>query len=215
MKKELLVSITLCALLSSPCQATQQPPKDEATTDATLVTFRQHLLRAVKHKDLPFIISILDPNVQYGLGAGSGKTEFMRNWNLSAKQSDFWTKFNLAVERGGVFYTEDGKREFTAPYADFDKVAGSENEMAVVVNSCEPLREQPNETAKVLTTLHYDMVELPGAGDQKPSAWTKVKVGDKQGYVASIDLIKQTDPFAKFRKIHGKWYLTWFGTASL
>lgn len=195
-----------------PCSAAQMLPRDEAKKDQSFLLFRTQLIAAVKRKDAKFIVSILAPNVEYGLGGGGGKADFCKNWNPSSKTSQFWNELSLALSRGGYFEKGDHGVEFVAPYPAFYPEDGEVMELAAVVNADEALHEKADETSAVLSKLHYDLVRLPE--DKPVGAWMKVQADKLVGYVKSNALVRQTDPFATFQKIQGRWLMTWFGTAS-
>jgi len=74
------------------------------------------------------------------------------------------------------------------------------------------MHSQPNAKAPIIANLFYDLVTVDEEADARHQPWTKVMTTDGRcGFVKTKELTFQTDPVAVFRKIHGKWRLTWFG----
>jgi hypothetical protein len=223
MKKQICSSliISLCFLIVGPTVvARPMYPKDEAKQDPSLLTFRSQLLSAVERKDSSYITSILDTRVLTGLGGGVGKANFQKYWDLTNKSSSFWPQFKFAITHGGYF-DKDNKQQkkFNAPYANFffpdEDGTDTEDERAIVMQKAVPLRGKPQDSGTTETLLNYDLVKIADEENTGHKDWIKVKTMDgKQGYLRASVLIRQTSPYAEFQKHNGKWFLTWFGSAS-
>jgi hypothetical protein len=211
-----VIAACLAIVACASCLAEQLPPRDEAKKDPTLVAFRNRLLQAIAQKDTHYIESILSPRVEYALGGGVGKADFESQWNFKSKTSNAWNVLQQCVQRGGYFENDEKGRQFVAPYAAFDNIIYSDEglETALITTADEPIYAQPDSKSKVVARLHYEFVVLPDDSKNTPASWTAIKFGKQRGFVRSAALIKQTDPYVTFKKIRGKWTLTWFGSAS-
>src|SRR5271155_2211541 len=83
------VLILFSLLVPAIACAYPMPLTDEATSDASLVSFRKQLLQAVARKDAGYIKSVLSPNVLPALGGGKGIPDFLGTWKPMDKHSQF------------------------------------------------------------------------------------------------------------------------------
>jgi hypothetical protein len=216
----LLIIIWLCFICAVPSVVARPVyPKDQAKEDPSLLAFRSQLIGAVDRKDCNYITSILDAKVHTALGGGVGKANFQKDWDLSNKLSPFWPQFKFAITHGGYFDPGSMQTKFTSPYAIFffpdEDGTDTEDERAVVMQKAVPLHSAPSDSAPAVTTLNYDLVKIADEENIDQKKWIKIKTIDgKKGYLPTSSLIRQTSPYAEFEKHHGKWMLTWFGTAS-
>ncbi len=226
--------IAMAVVMSTNVLARSMPPVDEAGKDPSLQRVRAQLLTVIRHHDKKALLPWLDPDIQYAHGGGAGIHDFIENWGIGSKGSDFWGKMEFALTHGGYLekgrdffnhklgLVQDKRPEFVAPYyqfycddeKSFVKTFSSLEDgcRANIISGRPPLRSQPNLKAPIITNLSYDLVTVDQEAYERHHPWTKVMTTDgKSGFVETKELTFQTDPIAVFRKIHGNWRLIWFG----
>jgi hypothetical protein len=226
--------IAMAAVMQTNVLARSMPPVDEAGKDPSLQKVRAQLLTVISRHDKKALLPWLDPDIQYAHGGGAGIHDFIENWGIGSKGSDFWGKMEFALKHGGYFekgrdfysnklgWIKDSQSEFIAPYylfycdneQSFAKTFGKFDDgcRANIISRNLPLHSQPNPEAPIIANLSYDLVRVDAEADQRRQSWTKVMTTDGTcGFVETNELSFQTDPIAVFRKIYGNWRLIWFG----
>lgn len=211
------MSIAAAALawtsLSGAPAAVAQPrrllPVDEGRRDPSWVTFRARLERALKERDVPFVLGILDPEIRNSFGEDAGGVErFKTVWTLvRAPASPLWKALGDVLALGGTF-RPDGA--FCAPYtfARFpDDIDSSDH--AVIIRRDAPLYAGPSASARVLSRLFYDIVELDPSRDvidARGERWARVTTpSGRRGYVRDADLRSPLDYRACFKRSADGW----------
>ena len=189
-------------------------PVDEAAKDASFLAFRTKLIAAAERKDLKYVMTVMDPQIQLSFGGHSGVIDFEELWKDKA---EFWKEFLAVIKNGGTFApaTEASGRMFIAPYtfsswpAEFDAF-----EHQMIFGSNVNLREKPATDAKVLEQLSHNIVKItdevlkPGT---ETAEWTQVKtLGGKTGWVKSEFVRSPISYRAGFEKKRGVWKMTFF-----
>jgi hypothetical protein len=207
------------ACLAGPSQAAPNLTfvlADYGLTNPSFNAFRAQLLDAVKRHDKRFVEEILATNVETGLGAGTGKGEFNKQWHNLAPTSLFWGRMSRVLNHGAEYVQDDGRVE--APATSFDDAKLGDSIQAIVWNKDAVLKDAPNDSAPAIDHLYN--VQLTVLAPDQPAPihdrWVKVQTQNgKTGFMKSDDLFSAYDEFAQFKKMNGKWRLVWFGMAGL
>ncbi len=138
-------------------------------------------------------------------GGGEGRKEFVRIWKLERPAaSPIWPELENVLPLGCsmahgtpvIPYLADG---FASEDDLFDKM--------VVVQPGAKLRVQPDERAKSVAVLSFNVVQV-----EDPSApWVRVKLADgRRGYLRRDQLRGPLDYRASFEKRDGRWRMRSF-----
>ncbi len=197
-------------------------PIDEAEKDPSLIVFRTKLLKAAKEHDSRVLLSILDSQIVNKSDGGRGIKEFKDQWKIDQPDSRLWETLTTIVSMGGSFRTNDGSKEFCAPYiaSEWPKVVDALPKGAdpldyeAVIDKEVPLRSEPNSTAPVVTRLTYDVVKVNAAASTARSSetgstvWVNITtLTGKTGYVLDKSIRGPSDYQACFRKVGRNWLM--------
>lgn len=204
----------------------QLQPVDEAAQDPSFEAFRRNLVEAVRIRNGAFVIDSAVPELQKRF---SGRLDLPSSAFAGGREASEWGELERLLALGGAFTATGGKersrREFCAPYtySSFPRSAlvmsfAGENENTegtpwVIVGARVPVRVAPNDTARILTHLSYDLVimaaeEGPGS---PPVRWRGVYTYDGwKGWVAADRVRDPRDWHACFAMIDGRWLMTDF-----
>lgn len=211
----------MLVLLSIAAPVPQEPPPasrryqlfpvDDGSKDTSFLQFRERLLKALKERDVNFVISVLDPAIRCSLGGGDGgPQEFRDYWKLQAPgTSELWRELTTVLSMGGKLDRLDDHLQFTAPYTfshypqHFDAF-----ESLAIIRPRVNLRARPNLTSPVVTALDYDVVHT--VDNWRPEVvWTRVRTPEgRTGYVMSRYLRSAIDYRAMFSNAGGRWRMT-------
>lgn len=187
------------------------PAKDEAAKDATLVKFRESLLKAVKQKSVKDLVKQLDPKIKNNFGSGTdGLKEFKATWKLdkSPAKSKVWAELGKVLSLGGGFM----EATFAAPYLyahwpdEYDAF-----EYSVVVTDSALLRKEASDKSSAVRALKREIVYVIDTGEENPSGWREIATFDKQrGWVKENEIHSPVGYRALFAKKNGEWKMTHF-----
>lgn len=150
-------------------------PVDEATSDPSLVTFRNELLAAVRRRDADAVVALADPKIRTSFGDDGGAAAFKRN----LAQPGTWEDFEMLLTQGGKFVGEGPSRSFWAPYAFSALPDDQDAFMALVITEENvPLLESADKNARAIATLSYDIVQRTGDIGRDIGDWHNVKTAD-------------------------------------
>ncbi|HEX6280471.1 MAG TPA: SH3 domain-containing protein [Pyrinomonadaceae bacterium] len=196
-------------------------PVDEANQDASFFEFRKKLITAAERKDLKYVQSIMDPQIELSFGGHSGLSGFRSLWK---NEADFWAEFLPVIKNGGRFVGEGRNKlnSFSAPYlfTDMPEDLDHFEHLAVFGNNVN-LRERPQMDAPVISQLSYNIVKVdpeaaikkktgPGEYDWKID-WQKVTtLGGQTGWMKAEYVRSPIDYRAGFDKKRGRWLMTYF-----
>ncbi|MDP9192518.1 MAG: hypothetical protein M3P06_12530 [Acidobacteriota bacterium] len=158
-------------------------PVDEATSDPSLVAFRNELLAAVRRRDADAVVALADPKIRTSFGDDGGAAAFKRN----LAQPGTWEDFEMLLTQGGKFVGEGPSRSFWAPYA-FSALPDDQDAFMALVITGEnvPLLESADKNARSIATLSYDVVQRTGDIGRDIGDWHNVKTADgHSGWVES------------------------------
>lgn len=211
-------------MLSAAAQERYVMPVDEAAQDPSFLAFRTKLIAAAERKDTKYLMSIVDPKLEYSFGGYSGLAQFKKLWKLGRADSKFWKEFLLVLKNGGTFTGEGRNRlnSFAAPYTfttfpnDLDGF-----EYHAIFGSNVNLRERPGTDSPVIAMLSYNVVRVdeqrstrkktgPGEYDFEYDWYAVETLGGKKGFVKSEYVRSPIDYRAGFEKKRGIWKMTFF-----
>ncbi len=174
-------------------------PVDEATTDPSLVAFRDELLAAVRRRDVDAVVALADPKVRTSFGNGGGAEELRRK----LRDGELMKDLEQILPLGGKFVGPADQRTFWAPYvySAWPDRHDAFQSLAIVGENV-PLRDAPNSDAQVIATLSYDIV----AHQKREGEWFQVKTADgRTGWVEHAFVVSPVGYRAGFSKIDGQW----------
>ena len=214
----LFLCLSACGIFNIFAQERFVKPVDEGKKDASFYAFRTKLIAAAERKDSKYIFSKIDRNIYLSYGGDAGISDFKRIWRIEKADSKFWNEFLAVIKNGGKFSTEDGEKQFDAPYTFMSFPAGLDNfEHEAIFGNNVNLREKPTAGAAVITTLSYNVVKVDYENSVKVKKseteydWLKVEtLGGKKGYVKADYVRSPIDYRAVFEKKGGVWKLTNF-----
>ena len=150
-------------------------PVDEATSDPSLVAFRDELLAAVRKRDANVVVALADPKIRTSFGGGGGAADFRR----ALAQPGLWEDFEQLLTQGGKFVGEGPGRSFWAPYV-YSAWPDAHDAFASLAITGEnvPLLESADKNARVIATLSYDIVQRAGKPGRDEGAWRQVSTSD-------------------------------------
>ncbi|PWT97822.1 MAG: hypothetical protein C5B53_07510 [Candidatus Melainabacteria bacterium] len=205
----------LPAIASSITSSSKITIVDDGAKNASFVKFRSQLLSAVKQRDKKFLQEATADDIKTGLGAATGWHALNEQWHNLSPDSSFWSRLERALKHAAHFDKESG--EYEAPAIVFDPADGEKIE-AAIWDKNSILRKSPSDSSKALRLLDCQLVTVLKPGDPAPikAEWVEVKTRDgKTGFVKSANLLSPYDEYATFKKVKGKWRMTWFGVAGL
>ena len=139
-------------------------PRNEVSTDPTLVAFVKDLVSAIDTRDEKWIYGVLDKDVVSSYGDEPTINVFKSYWTLEDDSTNFWPYLRRVVNMGGVFLhdTADhtGKYEFVFPYAyDIDMELDDDYyQLGTITGKNVNLRSAPDPKAKVITQLSNHVI---------------------------------------------------------
>jgi hypothetical protein len=178
-------AVLVLALLGSCwARADRLPPVDESAQDPSFLAFKVRLLGALQRKDVPALVSALDPKVRVRFGAPEGIAAFRRHWKLDRPaQSKLWNELGTVLRLG---VTRD-ETDFIAPYVftRFPHTLDS-HVFAAVIRPGAVLRKTPAAASPKVATLDYDIVQRTG---ESRNGWVEVRIADgKTGWLPESDI---------------------------
>ncbi|HTS27344.1 MAG TPA: hypothetical protein VMH81_15815 [Bryobacteraceae bacterium] len=186
-------------------------PVDESDQDASFRDFRGKLLAVIGSKDVRQLLALVAPDVRIEFGGNKGREEFRKAWELDhPATSHVWDELGNSVRLGCVRDPQNPSG-FVAPYVyarfpeDLDGVTH-----LVVVTPDAKLQERPEAAARVVETLHWEIVEVIGQDDRQ-HGWRHVRsVAGHPGFARDSDVRSPVAYRAFFQKRNGQWLMTAF-----
>lgn len=188
---------------------------DDGAKNPSFVQFRSQLLEAVKRRDKQFIEQIAADDLKTGLGAGTGKHALNEQWNNLSPQSQFWSRLERVLSHSAHYDADNS--EYDAPGIVFDP-GDSDSIEAAIWNKNSDLHKSADDSSKILERLDCQLVTILKPVDPSPikEDWVKIKTSNgTTGFVKSANIFSPYDEYATFKKLKGKWRMTWFGVAGL
>ncbi|MCA1662265.1 MAG: hypothetical protein LC648_09000 [Novosphingobium sp.] len=182
------------------------PPRDECAKLPGFVAFRDKLFAAAKARDADALAALADPKINLDFGGGAGKDELRKR--LADPERALWSEIGALA---GLGCAADGGIA-TMPWI-FSRLPESYQDASIAMLGAGAelaLREKPEADAKVLRTLAWPLVELPGSGFDPKARFTEVRLADgSRGYLETARLRSLLD----YRLIADRQGETWRVTA--
>lgn len=207
------VIVGLAGAPPAPAQVLRLEPVDHASRNRAFASYRSALLKAVRGRDVDFVVAQADAGIKLSFGGDSGRAKFREA--LTGKNEwqgeSYWRELQIVLELGGVFM-EDGA--FCTPYLSCIDVPGCPHcdpfETIYVIKPNALARTRPSPTAPVAAKLFWNVLQLdydaPGAED-----WYPVKLPNGgTGYLSNKDSRMAVDYRARFEKTGKGWRMTVF-----
>jgi hypothetical protein len=219
------LSILVFSITPILCQERFVMPVDEAKQNASFLAFRTKLIAAVERKDAAYVLSIIDPKIDFSFGGEAGIADFKKEWKQLNKNSEFWDEFAIVIKNGGAFTGEGRNRlnSFSAPYlfTQWPENLGDVFEYHAIFGNNVNLRKEPNASSEIAGVLSYNVVKIDEDKSIKRQTglnqdyvvydWYYVEtLGGKKGFVKSEFVRSQLDYRAGFQKKRGIWKLIFF-----
>jgi hypothetical protein len=210
-----LTLISLLVSLSAQAGARQQGrkllPVDEAYKDKSFLVFRDRLLEAAKNHDSKFVMSAVHPRIRTGFGDNGGINEFRRKWMPERSDSKLWDTLVEVLSLGGAFRKAGKGSDFWAPYvySNFPEDVDSFDYLAVIGENVN-VRQKPDPSSPVVSTLSYDLVKAPqGVAEKKAGDWVRIVTpAGRDGFVSRGFLRSPVDYRASFTRVKGRWMMS-------
>lgn len=214
----LVFSVSIASGQNADASKTFQPfrlrPVDQGNSNPGFRTFRAKLIDAIGRKDAPFLLSVVDPKIEFSFGGDSGLDAFRKSWKPEDPTSAIWKELKKVLELGGTF--DKSKNEFWAPYvfSRFPEKYDGFSYSAIIASNVK-VHRQPKETSAAVATLSYDIVQTPpdepGEWKQTVGKWIHVRLPDgRDGFVHHGSVRSPIDYRAGFKKDGARWMMTHF-----
>jgi hypothetical protein len=200
----------ILALLLAVAPAVHRPqlaPIDQCATLPGFAAFRTSLQAVIARKDGTALLAIVDPDIDISFGGERGQETFLRLWALDHPQtSPVWAELTEMLRLGCA---SDGTVATVPALSSLLPERYDVFETMIAVRPGSPLRAKPDDAARVVAKLDWDIVEL-GQWDGR-SEWIPVKLADgRRGYVRKNEVRSPIGYRATFEKVHGDWKITTF-----
>ena len=219
MKAPILVLIS-SLLLSEPVPRVTLLPVDEARTDASLVEFRDRLIRVARLRDLSALLELTTPTAMVTPGVPGDIAQLRQAF---FRESAEWLDLFELLQMGGSFMSQSSERpRFCAPYTYSrfpelwtlpDGYVG-EVDPWVVTGSDVAVRAGPSLQTPAIARLSHELVrylESVGPWDQNRPAWVRVLTPrGESGYVHGSLIRSHDDHHACFEKLEAGWRMVEF-----
>jgi hypothetical protein len=192
-------------------------PVDESNKDPSFLAFRNKLIKTVKKRDLPGLMSLTDSEFRGSLGPDENVGFFRKKLESPSADQDLWKELLLVLTHGGSFQPHEPS-SFCAPYL-FGRFPDDVDpfKFQAIFGSNVNLRSGPGLKAPVTARLSYNIVKVdyehsvPVSQESDRYAWLMVEtLGGKKGYVKAEFVRSPVSYRAGFNKVNGKWKLRLF-----
>ena len=180
---------------------------DEAVRDPSLVTYRSQLLQVIRERSVEQLKPLVDSDVFLPFQE-HGWEKFVEVHRPQDPESDIWSRLHQDVSRGGRFMGKDG---FCAPYFMCPEWPGADGQdVLVIVKRNVPVRQRPDDSARVLAVLSCDILRVPSSqeGPEHPPGWeTLLLPNGSWGFLRAGNVIL-AETWVHFERKSGRWQLT-------
>lgn len=209
----LIATTLLAAIAHAQAQPTAAGPAtllpaDQAPRLPDFLAFRTQLQSAISRRDVQAVTAVLHPDVKLSFGGDDGVSAFAPLWTPTAPDTKLWETLATVLALGGTF---EGDSIFTAPYVftnwphDLDAF-----DYAAIIGKGVRVRRAPSDTAAVVATLDYAIVETLESATNE-SSWVPVRIaGGHRGYVHRRYIRSPIDYRVRFVKRDGRWQMVFF-----
>lgn len=204
----LVAGLVLTCVNASSATARTLPARDECTSLPGFTEFRARLQAAVARRDTAFLLSIIDPNIMFNFGGGSGQPAFAREWKLKGKRpSPIWQELAQMLRLGCA--SEEGTASMPYLFSRFPDDLDIFEGGVVVVKPGAQLWTRPD-GRPMLTIPLWTVIEQSEVPGERES-WRKVTLLDgRSGFVRTADVRSPADYRVIFERRRGRWVMTSF-----
>ncbi len=193
------------AAYSAPAEDQDKLPfTDESDRNPSLVRFLNQLRETVRTKNSAGLLRVVAPDVLNNFGGDDGIEGFKLIWHPERPDSRVWPLLEKLLKLGGAWVTDV---TYYIPYV-YPKFPPTDDPYyyEVVVAENVWLLVKPNETARRIRKLSYDVVRLQEDGAE----WHKVMTEDgDEGYIQARFLHSPVGYRARInRDASGQWKIT-------
>lgn len=198
-------------------------PWDEGPTDPIFNAFRDRLYKAVKEKDVDYLLSVTFDTIHFSFGEMASKDAFIKSFELDTKPetSRLWPELATVLELGGSFYTDyrTSYQNFSAPFVNNLTVLDDAYTSGVIIGEKVRLREGPGLNSKIKGSLSWDIYEhieqsnwVQDTINGEVASWIHLKTENgEEGYVFGKFARFPVDYRVGFRQYEkGKWRMESF-----
>jgi hypothetical protein len=164
--------------------------------------FRQRLALAVQARDAEGVAALAADDVKLDFGGGAGRAELIRR--LSDSGGKLWSEMDSLLALGCAKNAQGG---ITLPWYFEQKIPLDPYKAMIVTGEDVPLYLGPDPKSQQLATIDWDAVELM-EGLKTEDAFQHVKLGDKEGYIATDRLRSAIDYRLSASSRNGRWRIT-------
>lgn len=190
----LRIAAMLC-LLAGAAPRSPLPPRDECAADRSFAAYRERLRTAVARRDARALLALVSPGIMIDLGGGAGKQAFAETWQLDkGSRSPVWRELETLLRLGCA--RSDGTMSMPYFFQHLPQDADVVQQL-MIIGSNVPLRAEPDDDARALVRLSWELVESIGAADMT-APWVKVSAHGHTGYVTQTSIRQLLDYRAVF-----------------
>ncbi len=184
-------------------------PRDECRSDPGAAAFLDQLGEAVEKRDVDALVALAAPDIHLDFGGGEGRDELRDRFvNGGEYYGDLWKEFSIVLSLGCAS-EGDGMIAlpwyFTQDFGDADVFS-----TMLAVGPDVKVRASAADDARVIASLNWSTVEVPGDYDFE-SKFTEVELpGMKRGYVETGKLRSLIDYRLVAERTDEGWQITAF-----
>lgn len=212
MWKALAIAAMLVAS-STAAVPERMEPVDQRAGDADLAAVVATLLKACDEQDFKPFEAVLLPDLIVSYAGFEGVSGLREIHRLDEPDSGFWNEFRTAILLGGVFVGAD---RFEAPYVSalWPEAEDDGSHHIVAVGGRTFLYERPADGASVIGDVTHLVLERDEDRTAEPfgppGGWSRVRHGERVGYVKWSESRSPIDYRVVFETIDGRWRITQF-----
>jgi len=199
--------LALLLLLAAPAaDRPRLPPVDRCASAPGFTAFREELLGVVARKDVERLLALSDENIMLSFGGDFGREAMRKMWELDRPAGSLiWQELGEALKLGCAM-SEGGA---VVPSMATTLPANEDAFEVMIAVKPGPLRAAPNDRARAIATLDWDLVSI---GEWDPdNRWARIRLRDgRTGYVRTDAVRSPIDYRAIFERKDGKWKMRAF-----
>ncbi len=182
---------------------------DEASSNASFLSFRKHFIDAVIKKDKVFLLNTVIESVVNTPGVGDSKDDFIGYWEMDNPNSRIWKELNTILRLGAI---KGSNNSFWVPYLVKYNESLTYEDLVIIANDVK-LYSKGSKESKVLKILSFDVVKSLCSTEEGVCNWDWMKVKTNSGEIGFVasDLVRSPFQYRiKFMKIDGSWKIVSF-----
>ena len=168
-----------------PPQLAEGPyaPRDTCGDLKDAAGFRKELAAAIEARDADALVALAAEDVKLDFGGGTGRAELRKR--LTAKDGRLWEELDALMMLGCSANKQGG---LTIPWYFDQTIPGADPYQGMIVTGEKvPVLDSPEEGAKSVAILSWDVVTIAGLKPDDPFQMIETREGAK-GYIATDQL---------------------------